>query len=215
MVSGAVMEFEVEQGNAIDIVWDLPGAEETPGDNINVDVMTSSLTLTFPDGFVQVLRLMRDVVIQRQWPSMKVSALLRKDDTSDWPIGDIGYVANFLLKDGTVSNHDVGTISVLPLTGKVKAKPVRPWSLLNPLEMRASAEEQAERLSVCKGCPSLKKGVCVECGCVMKVKSRLARATCPKGLWGMSENPVPNEDVDAFNMERERVFSEWFPEDAS
>jgi hypothetical protein len=212
MVPGAVMEYEVEQGNAIDIVWELPGVEDLPDGNITLDTVKSSLTLAFPDGSVRVLRLMRDVVIQRELPSMKVTALLRKD-TSDWPIGDIGYVADFLLKDGAVSNHDVGTISVLPLTGKLKAKPVRPWNLLNPLEMRVSAEEQAERLAVCKGCPSLKKGVCVECGCVMKLKSKLARAACPKGLWGMSDSPIPNEDVGSFNAERERIFAERFPDD--
>jgi hypothetical protein len=192
------MEYEVEQGNAIDIVWDLPGVEDLPDGSITLDVVKSSLTLTFPDGSVQVLRLMRDVVIQRQWPSMKVSALLRKDDTSDWPIGDIGYVANFLLKDGTVSNHDTGVISVLQLSSALQPKPVRPWNLLNPLEFLAPDAEQDERLAVCKGCPRLKKGVCLECGCVMKVKVRLARATCPLGHWGMSKDPVPNGAVGEF-----------------
>lgn len=58
--------------------------------------------------------------------------------------------------------------------------------------------EQAARLLWCKGCPSFKKGVCLECGCMMKLKSKLARAHCPLGHWGMSDTPVPNEGLPEF-----------------
>lgn len=192
------MEYEVEQGNSLDIVWDLPGVVDLPDGSITLDVTASSVTLTMPDASVQVLRMMRDIVIQREVLSGRITALLRKDDTSSWQQGRIGYVADFLFKGGEPCNHDEGTITVLPLTGELKAKPVRPWDLLNPLEFLAPDAEQAERLAVCKGCPRLKKGVCLECGCVMKVKVRLARATCPLGHWGMSEDPVPNGAVGEF-----------------
>ena len=205
------MEYEVEQGNAIDIVWDLPGVVDLPDGSITLDVMTSSVTLTFPDASTRVLRCMREIAINREVASGKVTALLREDDTSGWPLGDIGYVADFLFWSGEVCNRDEGTISVLPLTGTLKARPVRPWSLMNPLEFLVESSEQEERLAVCKGCPRFKRGVCLECGCVMKAKAKLARAACPLGHWGMSGSPVPNKDVSVFIAARDRIFRERWP----
>jgi hypothetical protein len=39
------------------------------------------------------------------------------------------------------------------------------------------------RLLVCKWCDSNKNGVCSECGCVLKAKTRLEDENCPLGKW--------------------------------
>jgi hypothetical protein len=53
---------------------------------------------------------------------------------------------------------------------------------------RVSDEVAIERYSICEGCPSLKLGICTECGCRMKWKVRLSAASCPIGKW---ESDVP------------------------
>ena len=42
-----------------------------------------------------------------------------------------------------------------------------------------------ERLNICKECPRFFKptGTCKECGCFMRVKTRLKSASCPIGKW--------------------------------
>jgi len=67
---------------------------------------------------------------------------------------------------------------------------VRPWDLLRskkPGEAgeRASEEEQEKRLSICHECPRFVKltSQCMECGCIMNLKTKLAAATCPLGKW--------------------------------
>lgn len=61
----------------------------------------------------------------------------------------------------------------------------RPWDVLNPNTERASEEEAERRMSVCEQCPSLLKitNQCKECGCVMKLKTKLMKATCPLDKW--------------------------------
>lgn len=42
-----------------------------------------------------------------------------------------------------------------------------------------------ERLKICMECPRLFKPTtqCKECGCFMRIKTRLKSATCPIGKW--------------------------------
>lgn len=66
---------------------------------------------------------------------------------------------------------------------------VKPWDLFRsqdtPEGERVSDEKQEERLSICKECPRYVKftSQCLECGCIMKLKTKLAAATCPLGKW--------------------------------
>lgn len=41
------------------------------------------------------------------------------------------------------------------------------------------------RLKICRECPSLFKPTmqCKECGCFMRIKTRLKSASCPIGKW--------------------------------
>ena len=41
------------------------------------------------------------------------------------------------------------------------------------------------RLSICNTCPAFNKRLakCTKCGCFMKLKSTLRRASCPIGKW--------------------------------
>lgn len=70
-----------------------------------------------------------------------------------------------------------------------KVRQVRPWDLLrsktSPEGERVSEEKRQERLSVCEECPRFVKltSQCLECGCIMKLKTKLAAATCPLGKW--------------------------------
>lgn len=61
----------------------------------------------------------------------------------------------------------------------------RPWDLINPNTEWASDELSVERFSICKQCPKLIKTTsqCKECGCFMKAKTKLQKATCPLGKW--------------------------------
>lgn len=60
---------------------------------------------------------------------------------------------------------------------------VRPWDMLRKEVPKAPEEVVTERLSICAACPSLKLGICMECGCKMKWKTKLSMATCPLHKW--------------------------------
>lgn len=68
---------------------------------------------------------------------------------------------------------------------KKKLGDTRPWDLLNPNKPRTPEELQEERLSICIECPRLfqPSKQCMECGCFMELKTRLAEAACPLGKW--------------------------------
>ena len=76
-----------------------------------------------------------------------------------------------------------------PLTAwqeyKKKLGEARPWDVLNPNVERSSEVEAERRMSICQECPSLLKltNQCKECGCVMNLKTKLEKATCPLGKW--------------------------------
>lgn len=61
----------------------------------------------------------------------------------------------------------------------------RPWDLINPNTEYASGEVHKERYDICKSCPELIRSTsqCKQCGCIMKLKTRLQKATCPLGKW--------------------------------
>jgi hypothetical protein len=61
----------------------------------------------------------------------------------------------------------------------------RPWDIVNPNVEWASEEESNRRFELCKACPELIKLTtqCKKCGCFMKVKSKLEKASCPIGKW--------------------------------
>jgi hypothetical protein len=61
----------------------------------------------------------------------------------------------------------------------------RPWDLVNPNKERSTEKDANKRYSICESCPSLLKLThqCKECGCFMKLKVKLAEATCPLGKW--------------------------------
>lgn len=40
-----------------------------------------------------------------------------------------------------------------------------------------------DRLAVCYACPRYSHGACLECGCIMLVKTKLAAEKCPLGKW--------------------------------
>ena len=68
---------------------------------------------------------------------------------------------------------------------KKKLGTTRPWDLLNPNEEKASEEKANNRLKICEECDSLLRLTkqCKECGCVMPLKVKLEKATCPIGKW--------------------------------
>jgi hypothetical protein len=61
----------------------------------------------------------------------------------------------------------------------------RPWDVINPATEWADEEISTKRYSICKACPELIKltSQCKKCGCFMKMKAKLADATCPIGKW--------------------------------
>lgn len=96
----------------------------------------------------------------------------------------------------TLSGREIcdlsGNLNVLDETAALPSikREVRPWDLLRSKAPggageRASDEEQEKRMSICEACPRFVKLTtqCLECGCVMKLKTKLAQATCPLGKW--------------------------------
>lgn len=61
----------------------------------------------------------------------------------------------------------------------------RPWDLFNKNIGRVENELAAERLDICKGCDRFIKSTsqCKECGCIMKLKTKLPNASCPLHKW--------------------------------
>ena len=60
----------------------------------------------------------------------------------------------------------------------------KPWHLLNKDKYPRTIDEIAiERFSICNNCPSLIAGICKECGCIMKQKTKLENAVCPLNKW--------------------------------
>jgi hypothetical protein len=68
---------------------------------------------------------------------------------------------------------------------KRKLGETRPWDALNPLAPKVEDDEAYRRLDICEECPSLLKMThqCKECGCFMKLKVKLEKASCPLGKW--------------------------------
>lgn len=63
-------------------------------------------------------------------------------------------------------------------------KNVKPWDLLNNKIPRVDRETSDYRYSICKSCERFRSGICLECGCLMKLKTTLSAAYCPLHKWG-------------------------------
>jgi hypothetical protein len=62
---------------------------------------------------------------------------------------------------------------------------VKPWDIINPETEWATDEVKDFRYDICKKCPEFLSATtqCKQCGCIMKIKTRMAQATCPIGKW--------------------------------
>ena len=68
---------------------------------------------------------------------------------------------------------------------KDKLCETRPWEILNPNTEYVEEAEATRRYDICKACPELidLTKQCKQCGCVMPLKTKLAKATCPLSKW--------------------------------
>jgi hypothetical protein len=57
--------------------------------------------------------------------------------------------------------------------------------LFNPSQPRSDRELIESRLAICNECPWFHKNLakCRKCGCFMKLKTTLQKASCPIGKW--------------------------------
>ncbi len=51
------------------------------------------------------------------------------------------------------------------------------------LPFLADQKVQKQRINTCYGCQEYSHGACLQCGCIMVVKTRLAAEKCPLGKW--------------------------------
>lgn len=67
---------------------------------------------------------------------------------------------------------------------KKKLGTSRPWDALNPTNY-TDEETARKRMDICEVCPRLLKATyqCKECGCFMKMKTKLTEAVCPLSKW--------------------------------
>jgi hypothetical protein len=68
---------------------------------------------------------------------------------------------------------------------KEKLGETRPWDILNPNTEYVEEAESTRRYDICKACPELidLTKQCKQCGCVMPLKTKLAKAECPLKKW--------------------------------
>jgi len=68
---------------------------------------------------------------------------------------------------------------------KAKLGETRPWDIINPNIEKTTEEVASARWAICEACPRLLKATsqCMECGCFMKIKVKLAAAVCPIKKW--------------------------------
>ncbi len=61
----------------------------------------------------------------------------------------------------------------------------RPWDVVNPNTEWATDEVVEKRYSICQMCPEFisLSTQCKKCGCIMKLKTKLEKATCPLEKW--------------------------------
>lgn len=50
-------------------------------------------------------------------------------------------------------------------------------------EQKASSEEYARRLALCRACDELQNGMCAQCGCFAEVRAAKKRMSCPMEKW--------------------------------
>lgn len=62
---------------------------------------------------------------------------------------------------------------------------VKPWDMLNPQTEWVEDSVKQSRYDICKQCPEFISATtqCKECGCIMKIKTGMAKAFCPIGKW--------------------------------
>lgn len=67
---------------------------------------------------------------------------------------------------------------------KKKLGTTRPWDVLNSAN-HTDEDIAQKRINICEVCPQLLKVTyqCKECGCFMKLKTKLKEAVCPLGKW--------------------------------
>ena len=99
--------------------------------------------------------------------------------TTQMPEGDVVQEGNPMLS-GTGEWMQTWTVREFTEEEK-KAKP----SILPSLNVFASDSQRLERLSICEDCDTYKASTrqCKECGCFMKVKTRIPSSQCPLGKW--------------------------------
>jgi hypothetical protein len=59
------------------------------------------------------------------------------------------------------------------------------WDLVNPKIKNVDLFVQEKRMDICRQCDRFIKTTtqCKECGCIMKLKTKLPHASCPLGKW--------------------------------
>jgi hypothetical protein len=75
-------------------------------------------------------------------------------------------------------------------------RPARPWDLFNKNLKKVEVDIAQERMAICRECPQFiaVSSQCKECGCIMKLKTKLPNAECPLHKWGQVDVPY-NKDI--------------------
>jgi hypothetical protein len=74
-------------------------------------------------------------------------------------------------------------------------RPARPWDLFNKNLKKVESSISEKRLSICRECPQFLAATtqCKECGCIMKLKTKLPNAECPLHKWGQENIPFDRD----------------------
>jgi len=178
----------IEKGTAFEELWDLPKG-------VNLQDLQVFLPFQLKDDKGHVVQ---EFFLNNGYTFFKYDAdgdtkfVLAAYETEELPEGMFYYSHDVTTGDGTVIKTIEGTISIInPERESLPPKrPVKPWDFLKSksagsMGERSSDEEAEKRISICQGCPRFVKATtqCLECGCIMKLKTKLKQASCPIGKW--------------------------------
>jgi hypothetical protein len=101
--------------------------------------------------------------------------------------GEYEYEVSINSPEGTNIFNEFGQIEVIPQeTEAAELEPqttIRAWNRDVIDEERVSEERQQARMEICLGCPFYDAGVCIQCGCLLSIKTTIVETTCPVGNW--------------------------------
>jgi hypothetical protein len=180
--------FQVTKGMDFEEIWDLPQEIELS----DIQIAAPFQIKNKKGNVVQELYLNNGYTFFKYNDTGEMKFALSAYETEDFPEGEFYFNHEIKKHSGETVANIKGSMTIVnpEKEGLPPKRPVRPWDFLKNKGVggegeRSSEEESQKRLSICQECPRFVKATtqCLECGCIMKLKTKLKQASCPIGKW--------------------------------